>query len=187
VLGKNPGDITLLLRRMGAGDGSAREALFDLIYAELHTQAARLMRDQGREHTLQASALVNEAYLRLVNLKDPEWESRRHFFAVACKAMRSVLADHARAKRTGKRGGGAAAVPLDALTVPFERRAGDLLDLDGALREFAEIDARAAEVVELRFFAGLTCREIAQMLGISVGTVERDWEIARAWLYARLA
>jgi RNA polymerase sigma factor (TIGR02999 family) len=171
---------------MGAGDGEAREALFALIYSELHDQAERLMRRQNRDHTLQATALVNEAYVRLANGREHEWEDRRHFFGVAGKAMRSVLTDHARARLTAKRGGNAEALPLDALAAKFEEQAGDLVDLDDALGELAKIDARAAEVVELRFFAGLTCKEIAKMLGVSDATIERDWELARAWLCARL-
>jgi RNA polymerase sigma factor (TIGR02999 family) len=186
LAGEKAGDVTLLLRRMGAGDGEAREALFALIYSELHDQAERLMRRQEKGHTLQATALVNEAYVRLASGREHEWEDRRHFFGVAGKAMRSVLMDHARRRKTAKRGGGAEPLPLDALAAKFEEQAGDLVDLDEALREFATIDARAAEVVELRFFAGLTFKEIGRMLGLSYTTVERDWELARAWLCARL-
>ena len=182
----DPGDITLLLRRMGAGDQAARETVFVMVQTELREQAERLMRRQGPDHTLQTTALVNEAYLRLAGGAGREWEDRRHFFGVAGKAMRSVLLDHARRRRAAKRGGGAGALPLDGLAAAFEDRGGDLLDLDEALREFAAIDARAAEVVELRFFAGLTCREAAKVLGISDATAERDWEAAKAWLTAKL-
>lgn len=186
MTGKRPGDITHLLRSMGAGDAQARDALFELIYDELHSQAERLMRQQANDHTLQTTALVNEAYMRLARDRDKEWANRRHFFAVAAKAMRSVLTDHARAKRTAKRGGGAPTSPLDAFAACFEEHAGDLVDLDDALHALARHDARAADVVELRFYGGLSCGEIAAVLGISEATVERDWEYARAWLGTRL-
>lgn len=182
--GDRPGEITRLLRRMGAGDGEAREELYKLIYTDLHNQAEVLMRRQNPSHTLQPTALVNEAYLRLASRSG--WEDRRHFFGVAAKAMRSVLVDHARARRAAKRGGETEAVPLDELVLPFEDRAGDLVDLDAALEEFAAMDSRAARVVELRFFVGLTCREAAQVLDVSDATVERDWEVAKAWLRGRL-
>jgi RNA polymerase sigma factor (TIGR02999 family) len=169
---------------MGAGDGEAREALFRKIYSELHTHAERLMRKQRAGHTLQPTALVNEAYLRLAGNTE-EWEDRRQFFRVAATAMRSVLTDHSRRKRAAKRGG-AGAGPLDAVAARFEEQAGDLVDLDQALHELAAFDARAAEVVSLRFFAGLSGTEAAEVLGVSPATVDRDWEAARAWLCARL-
>jgi RNA polymerase sigma factor (TIGR02999 family) len=157
VADDRPGDITLLLRRMGAGDAAAQETLYVTIQERLRELADELMRGQPADGTLGATALVNEAYLRLADGPEGEWKDRRHFFAVAAMAMRSVLVDHARRKRAAKRGGGMERVPLDGLAAPFEESAGDLLDLDEALGELAALHARVAKVVELRFF-GLSSR-----------------------------
>ena len=181
-----PGDITLLLRRVGAGDAAAQEALYVRIQERLRELANDFVRGQPGDATLGTTALVNEAYLRLAGGPEGEWKDRRHFFAVAAMAMRSVLVDHSRRKRAAKRGGDMERVPLDGLAAPFEESAGDLLDLDEALDALAALHARAARVVELRFFAGLTCPEAADVLGVSKATVEREWEFARAWLRERL-
>lgn len=179
--------ITLLLQRMSAGDESAREKVFQAIHAELHRRARGLLGARSRDHSLQASALVNETYLKLVQHEGVQWESRKHFFCVAAKAMRSVLVDHARGKARRKR------VPLEddssfsSLVDRFEERATDLLALDRALEALAREDDQAARVVELRFFAGLTAAETARVLDLSVRTVDRDWEFARAWLRDRMS
>ncbi len=183
---ERPGDITLLLRRMDAGDAAAQEVLYVTIQGQLRELANDFVRGQPAEATLGTTALVNEAYLRLAGGPEGEWKDRRHFFAVAAMAMRSVLVDHARRKRAAKRGGDMERVPLDGLAAPFEERAGDLLDLDEALDELAALHARVAKVVELRFFGGLTCAEAGKVLGVSTATVEREWEFARAWLRERL-
>jgi RNA polymerase sigma factor (TIGR02999 family) len=186
VAADQPGDITLLLRRVGAGDAEAQEALFVKVCEQLRDLAKGFVRGQPANGTLGATALVNEAFLRLADGPDGGWQDRRHFFGVAAKAMRSVLVDHARRKRAVKRGGEAERVPLDGLAAPFEEQAGDIVDLDVALEELAAMDARAAKVVELRFFAGLTYGETAAVLGVSKTTVEREWEVSRAWLRERL-
>jgi RNA polymerase sigma factor (TIGR02999 family) len=171
---------------MGAGDAAAQETLYVTIQERLRELANDFVRGQPADGTLGATALVNEAYLRLADGPEGEWKDRRHFFAVAAMAMRSVLVDHARRKRAAKRGGEMERVPLDGLAAPFEESAGDLLDLDEALGELAALHARVAKVVELRFFGGLTCAEAGNVLGVSKATVEREWEFARAWLRERL-
>ena len=179
----SPADITGLLRRHGQGDAEAREQLLQLLYDDLHGVAGALMRKQGPEHTLQPTALVNEAYLRLLGEPGGEgWRSREHFLAVAARAMRFALVDHARKRGAVKRGGGAERQALDHLVVQVEERCVDLVDLDEALSRLAQRSERAAQVVEARFFGGLTAEETASALGASLRTVERDWRMARAWL-----
>jgi RNA polymerase sigma-70 factor, ECF subfamily len=175
-------EITVLLRKAAAGDRDAESALFAALYDDLKRQARNMMRGQGERHTLQATSLLHEAYLRVARRPDVEWASRGHFLATASRAMRSVLVDHARSKGRLKRGRGFVRVSLDDVLAPFEDRAGDLLALDEALSRLAEHDAEAARLVELRFFGGLTAAEAARLLGVSVRTSERDWEHARAWL-----
>lgn len=180
-----PGDVTRLLLAWREGSEVAAEDLLPLIYDELHRIAGRLMRGERREHTLQATALVNEAYLRLVGVDVP-WQDRAHFYAVAARAMRRLLVDHARLKRAGKRGGDAAQVSLDdALAVPAES-AVDMVDLDRALSELTDASPRRARAVELHFFTGLTHEEIARVLDVSVSTVRGDLRFSRAWLSRRL-
>jgi len=181
------GEITLLLQRMNAGEDGASQRLFALLYTELHRQAERCMRAQPPGHTLQATALVNEAFLRVAGNRVTGWENRKHFLCTAARAMRSVLVDHARKKRRRKRGDGAGRVPLDSITLAFEERSTDLVDLDAALQRLEERDARAAQVVTLRFFGGRTMPQIAELLAVSVSTIERDWDISRAWLRRELA
>ncbi len=180
--------ITDLLRRMSRGDAEAESALLAFLYEELHRVARACMRGQPPGHTLQATALVHEAYLRLVRLRDFPWKDRDHFLAVAARAMRSVLVDHARGKGRAKRGGkNRRRHPLDSVVVSYEERALDLLALNDALERLAGLDAQAAKVVERRFFGGMTVEEVARGLGVSVRTVERDWEMARTWLHRALS
>lgn len=175
---------TLLLSRARDGDGSAAEALFPLVYAELRRLAGHYMAHQGAAHTLQPTALVNEAYLKLVDVDAARLSDRAHFFRLAASAMRSVLVDHARGKGRAKRGGDRLRVTLDQpLAGPAPDGEGhDLLDLDEALQRLADMDAQLATIVELRFFAGLGHTEIAAQLEVSTRTVERAWRVARAWL-----
>ncbi len=162
------------------------DAALEHLYAEIKRIARSRMRGSAPAHTLQPTALVNEAILRLVGRKAP-WESRGHFLGVAARAMRSVLADYARARKAAKRGGGRGREPLDAAAAWFEDHNLDLLALDEALQRFAEIDPRACRIVELRYFAGLTQPQIAELMDLSVATVERDWSMARGWLLRELS
>jgi len=184
------GDVTSLLRAWGRGDQAALERLFPLVYGELHQQAERYMRGQKPGHTLQTTGLVHEAYLRLVDAPsgDAEWQGRAQFFALASRAMRSVLVDHARARAAVKRGGAMQALTLTAAgDVARSEPDADVVALDEALRGLAELDPRQAQIVELRYFGGLSIDEVAETLGVSHATVERDWRTARLWLRRELA
>ncbi|MCB9851675.1 MAG: sigma-70 family RNA polymerase sigma factor [Phycisphaerales bacterium] len=176
-----------MLLRVGRGDSSATAALLPMVYDDLRAQAASLFRSQSLEHTLQPTALVHEAYLKLVKSEGQSWESRRHFMAVAATAMRQVLSDHARDRRRLKRGGGAQKVAQHESHAVDFGSAVDIVDLDDALGELAQRDARQSRIVELRFLSGLNTEEIADLLGVSRRTVELDWRVARAWLRKRLA
>jgi len=180
--GPVPGPATALLDRIAAGDAEAGRRLYEVLHGELHRMAHRAMADQGSGHTLQATALVNEAWLRLIGSSGDSWQSRRHFFDVAAKAMRSVLVDYARRRGRQKRGGGARPAPLAEIVDLYAERAFDLVELDDALERLAREDERLARVVELRFFAGLTIDQAAEVLGLGHATVERDWHVARTWL-----
>ena len=177
--------VTTLLRDWQAGKASAAEELVPLVYAELRRLAARRLSHERQHHTLQATALVNEAWLKLVDQRGA-WQSRTHFFAIAAQAMRRILVDHARQRHAEKRGGEADHVPVDSVPtllpspMPDER----LLALDEALTRLAALDPRQAAVVELRFFAGLSVEDTAEVLGVSGMTVKREWAAARAWLFA---
>ncbi len=175
------GDVTRILDAARGGEAGAAERLFPVVYAELREMAGREMRRQAKDHSLAPTDLVNEACLRLVD-RDAPWESRAHFFCVAAKAMRSVLVDHARAKKTEKRGGDRGREPLHEAAAIFEERAIDLVALDLALTELAAQDPEKARLVELRFFGGLPMPEVAKILGVSLATAERHWAFARAWL-----
>ena len=178
---------TRLLQRMSQGDAAAEAELLPRVYDELHRLAAHYMSGGGSDHTLQPTALVNEAYLRMTAGEgDPDFESREHFVGVAARAMRSVLVDHARRRRAAKRGGDQERVGLDAVAAAFEERAPDLVELDAALERLAAFDADGARVVELRFFAGLESGEIGELLGVSERTVRRQWQVARLWLRREL-
>jgi len=179
-------EVTALLARWRQGDESAVAELMPAVYGELHRLAGRAMRGERGDHTLQATALVHEAYLRLAAGAAPAWRDRVHFYAVAARTMRHILVDHARRQRAARRGGGAAQVTLTDRAAPSPPPAVDLLDLDDALEELARRDARKARVVELYLFAGLTAAETAAALDVSEPTVRLDARLARAWLYHRL-
>ena len=185
--------ITVLLKAWRDGDRSALDRLTPLLYGELRRLAYRFMRQERAEHTLQATALVNEAYLRLVDIKAVDWQDRAHFMAVASQTMRRVLVDAARARAAEKRGGGmerldggASGVDLDGMPAPGTDRALEVCALDDALDALARMDPRRAQVIELRFFGGLTVEETAEILQISPQSVMRDWKLARAWLMREL-
>ena len=181
----NTETIIALLARLETGDPDAASALFSELYGELHSRAHKLLASE-RPHTLQATALVHEAWLRLQGAGVEVPSGRSHFLALAARAMRSVLVDHARARSAVKRGGGVRPAPLDEALAVFSERVPDLLDLNEKLEELSALDERLARVVELRFFGGLSVDETALVLGIGRATVERDWTAARAYLSARL-
>ncbi|MGH9309447.1 MAG: sigma-70 family RNA polymerase sigma factor [Vicinamibacterales bacterium] len=179
--------MTQLLVAWSAGDEAALEALTPLVHQELHRLAARYMAGERPGHVLQATALVNEAYVRLVDWKEVRWQNRAHFFAMAAQIMRRVLVDVARTRNRAKRGKGQLHVSLsEAADLPAPRGV-DLVALDDALTGLEALDARQSRVVELRFFGGLSLEETAHVLGVSVATVRRDWSLARAWLYRELS
>jgi RNA polymerase sigma factor (TIGR02999 family) len=180
------GAATVLLRRIAAGDGQASDELYSLVHDELLAIARAHMRGQGDGHTLQATALVNEAWLRLREPDGSGWDGRAHFLSVASRAMRSALIDHARRRKADKRGGERQRMPLDAVVDYHRERNVDLIALDDALRRLAELDERQARVVELHTFGGLTMQEAAEVLGVSLATAERTMRAARAWLRAEL-
>ena len=175
-------DVTAMLNAIGAGDGRASDELLPVVYDELRRLAHGYMQNERSDHTLQATALVHEAYIQLVDWKNVSWQNRAHFFAAAAQMMRKILVDHAREKNALKRGGGIRTIALDeALSFP-NRSEIDLISLDAALTELAAFDPQQAKIVELRFFGGLTIEETAHAMGISDSTVKRDWQIAKAWL-----
>ncbi len=181
------GDLTELLRRAARGDKEAECALVPRIYRELHRLAVGYLRHERPGHTLQATALVNEVYLRLAGHSNIDWKDRAHFFAIAAKNMRRILVDYARQRGADKRGGGDIALPLDeGLTISAEQSS-LVTEIDAALERLEQLSPRQAKVVELRFFTGLKEEEIAEIVGISARTVKRDWTLARAWLYGELS
>ncbi len=179
--------MTHLLRRWGAGDYEALDELLPLVYQDLRRMARRYMGQQPTGHTLQTTALIHEAYLRLAGQEDKSWADRAHFFGVAAQAMRHILVDHARARHAAKRGGDAHAVSLDEAAVVSDERAAELVALDDALQELARLSPRQCHVVELRYFGGLSVTETAEVLKISTDTVTRDWNQAKAWLYREMS
>jgi RNA polymerase sigma factor (TIGR02999 family) len=182
------GDVTLLLAQLRQGNPEAANQLIPLIYAELRRMAGAYMKNERPGHTLQATALVHEAYMRLVGEQQPPWQNRAHFFAIAANTMRRVLLDHARVRHAGKRGGTRARkVEIDANLLISEEKLEDIIALDEALERLAGIDARQSRLVELRFFGGLDLEETAEVMGLSVATIKREWRSARAWLYQDLA
>ncbi len=181
-----PEQVTALLLAWGAGDEAAFERLVPVVYAELHRMAQRHLRREQHQ-SLQATALVNELYLRLVDAQAVKWHDRAHFYAIAARLMRRVLVDAARRRRFRKRGGGAQAVTLDEALVVAPARGPDLVALDDALEALATFDQRKARVVEMRFFAGLSVQEIAAVLDVSDDTVTRDWNFAKTWLLRELS
>jgi RNA polymerase sigma factor (TIGR02999 family) len=181
-MSNSPNEVTQLLISWSRGDKAALEQLIPAVHAELHRLARRHMGRENLGHTLQTSALINEAYIKLVDQQGVEWQNRAHFFAVAARVMRHILIDHARSHRYAKRGGGAQKVQLDESAAPGEQRAAELIALDDALNNLRNLDPRKSQIVELRFFGGLSVEEVAEVLKISTATVMREWRSARAWL-----
>lgn len=184
---RSPHEITQLLAEWSDGNQTALDKLYPLVYDELHRMANRYMNRERKDHTLQTTALIHEAYVRLVDQKHVHWTNRAHFFAISAQIMRRILIDHARRHAYAKRGGGAQKVSLDETAIIAGDRASDMLLLDEALKRLAEMDPRRGQVVELRYFGGLNNEEIADVLKISENTVTRDWNMARAWLYQELS
>lgn len=178
----SPDDVTQLLIAWSGGDESAGEQLMPLVYEELHRLAHRHMSRERGSHTLQTSALVNEAFVRLVDQKKAHWQNRAHFFSIAAQMMRRILVDYARTRRYSKRGGDWKQVTWDEELFPCSEQNAALVALDDALNELASIDDRKRKVVELRYFAGLSIEETSEVLAVSPGTVMRDWTLAKAWL-----
>lgn len=181
-----PGDITALLEQLGRGNPEAEARLVPLIYGELRRMAARYMRRERPDHTLEATALVHEAYVRLVGQTRMNWRNRAHFFGVTAQIMRRILVDHARKRQADKRGGVAAQVSLDHVAVISPQPSEELLALDEALLRLSQWDPRQCRIVELKYFAGLEIEEIAAVLEVSPRTVKRDWNVARAWLRSEI-
>jgi RNA polymerase sigma factor (TIGR02999 family) len=180
-------EITQMLRDWSDGKADALENLMPLVYEELHRQAASFLRKERAGHTLQTTALIHEAYVKLIDRRDVNWQSRTHFFAVAAQAMRRILVDYARAKRREKRGGDNVKLSLEEATLVAAQGKGiDLIALDEALTRLAQRDKQQASVVELRYFSGLSLEETAEALHVSRATVARDWEAARAWLHREI-
>jgi RNA polymerase sigma-70 factor, ECF subfamily len=180
------GEITQLLADLGERKENAAPRLFELLYRELRRIAQHHLANERADHTLQATALVHEAYMRLVGGGGP-WQNRAHFFGVASGAMRRILVDHARAKRAAKRPSARQQVVLDEALVISDQHLERIVDIDDALSRLASRDVRQSRIVELRYFGGLTVEEIAEVLGVSINTVKRDWSVARAWLHGELA
>lgn len=182
----SPEDVTLLLSELQNGDQEAASKLMPLVYNELRRLASGYMRRERPDHTLQATALVHEAYLKLVKQHSVNWQGRSHFFGIAAQLMRRILIDHARGHLREKRGGDQEVVPLNEALVFSPGQSAELLRLDEALERLAKFDARQSKIVELRFFGGLSVEETAEFLGISPKTVKRDWSVAKAWLHGEL-
>lgn len=180
-------EVTQLLVQWSNGDQAALDQLMPLVYGELRQMARRHMARQNPGHTLQTTALINEAYLKLVNQQDKHFQNRAHFFGVAAQAMRHILVDYARSKQYAKRGGDAPVVALDEALTVSEERAAELVAMDDALKELAKVDERKCRVVELRYFGGLSVEETAEVLKVSAITVMRDWSMAKSWLHRELS
>lgn len=183
---QSPHDVTRLLHDWSEGDAGAAERLMPLVYDELRKLARAYLRRERTDHTLQPTALVNEAYLKLVDQSRVNWQNRSHFYGIAAQMMRRVLVDHARSHAAGKRGGLRHKLSLDDANVPPEERAAELIALDEALQTLARLFPRKCQVIELRFFGGLSVEETASVLGISDKTVMREWQSAKLWLYREL-
>jgi len=181
-----PPDVTQLLQAWSDGDAGALDRLMPLVYEELHRLAKRYMAREQPGQTLQVTALVNEAYLRLTDWKNVHWQNRAHFFAVSAQLMRRILVDFARSRHYDKRGGGTPALSLEEAAVVSQEKDADLVALDDALNALDAIDSRQSQVVELRFFGGLSVEETAEVLNISPRTVMREWRFAQAWLYREI-
>jgi RNA polymerase sigma-70 factor (ECF subfamily) len=185
-MGTSPGEITRLLNEVRNGDRAAEAKLVPLIYQELHRRAANYMRRERGDHTLQPTALVHEAYIRLIDQRRVSWQNRSQFYAIAAESMRRVLVDYARKKAAVRRGSAYGTVSLDEALVFAPNRSSELLALDQALNRLAELDSRQARIVELRYFGGLSVEETAAAIGLSTRQVKRDWNFARAWLRGEL-
>lgn len=180
-------EITRMLHEWSEGNREALEELMPLVYTELHKQAARYLRRERQNHTLQTTALIHETYIKLVDQREVNWENRTHFFAIAANLMRRILVDHARAKHRDKRGGDALTLPLEAAALVINNEKNiDLIALDQALDRLADFDEQQARIVELRYFSGLTLEETAAALNISRSTVAEDWAMAKAWMHREL-
>jgi RNA polymerase sigma-70 factor (ECF subfamily) len=177
-----PKKVTELLEAWGQGDEAARDELMSVVYQELHRLAHNYMKRESPGHTLQTSALVNEAFLRLVDQKNVRWQNRAHFFGIAAQMMRRILVDYARGRRYAKRGGGIRDLSLEETLIVSQERNEEVVALDETLERLAEFDLRKSKIVEFRFFAGLSIEETAEVLDVSPGTVMRDWTLAKAWL-----
>lgn len=182
----SPGDVTSLLAEIRSGNQRAESELIPLVYDELRRLAAYYMRQERQDHTLQATALVHEAYMRLVRQREVSWQNQAHFFAIAGTLMRRILVDHARAKSRSKRGGAQHKVSLDEAVLFSEEQSDELIVLDKALDQLAQDHPRQSQIVEMRFFGGLRVEQIAEVLKISPKTVKRDWSVARAWLHREI-
>lgn len=180
-------EVTQILNDWSGGDPKAQERLMPYVYDELRRLARSFLAQERGDHTLQPTALVHEAYVRLVDQTRVNWQNRAHFYGIASRMMRRVLVDHARAHAAEKRGGGAIRLSIDDVQVPLEQRAADFVALDEALERLSQFDERKAKVVEMRFFGGLNDEEIAEFLGVTTRTVLRDWKKARLWLYRELS
>ncbi len=184
---QTPQEITQLLRQWSDGNREGLDQLLPLVYDELHRQAARYLRRERADHTIQPTALIHEAYLKLIDQRDVQWQSRTHFFAIAAQLMRRILVDYARTKHREKRGGDEVKLPLEeAALVAVDEKGVDLLALDEALTRLAAMDEQQVRVVELRYFSGLSLEETAEVLQISRATAARDWSVAKAWLHREL-
>ena len=182
-----PPEITVWLHEWSRGKESALEALMPIVYAELHRQATNYLRRERIGHTLQATALINEAYLKLIDQREVNWQNRAHFFGIAAQAMRRILVDHARSRHRNKRGGDAETLPLEAAEFAASGEGSvDLIALDEALTRLARLDERQSRIVELRFFSGMSVEETAEALGVSPATVKNEWRTAKAWLFQEL-
>jgi RNA polymerase sigma factor (TIGR02999 family) len=182
----SPSQVTLLLSRWRAGDREALDALLPLVYEELRRLARHYLQQERRDHTLQSTALVHEAYVRLLGQDPPEWKSRAHFFGVAARLMRQILVDHARNHKAAKRGGNSLKLTLQEGLVERKGKDLDVVALDDALNQLARLSPQQSEIVELRFFSGLTIEDTSEVLGISPATVKRSWTAARAWLFREM-
>ena len=184
---QNTQNITRMLKDWSDGSSEALDELLPFVYDELHRQAARYLRRERSDHTLQTTALIHEAYMKLIDQREVRWQNRAHFFAVAAQAMRRILVDYARTRKREKRGGDDVKLQLDeAIEIPAKEKNIDLVALDEALNRLATYDERQARVVELRYFSGMTEEETAEVLGTSPATVRRDWNMAKAWLHHQL-